>query len=224
MAGFRACGIAVMAWWACAVVAHAMERVLPSEPEERAPSEDSLDRFTAELEREVVAASTGSMQQWEDPEAVSDNEAPAPEPVLSAAGPEDSRLSDAMHALSRSIDGLAMAIGSSGMGRPASAVPGSVAPWRAPGTPGPRQRCKECEPCLAKLAAGVNRPPCETWAAAPGLERDSAGRFLPRTTDWTRRRSSISTLSWLRQWPPRRSPRREEKIPCRCPCLSGGTI
>ena len=51
MAGFRACGIAVMSWWACAVVTHAMERVLPSEPEERAPSEDSLDRFTAELER-----------------------------------------------------------------------------------------------------------------------------------------------------------------------------
>ena len=100
MAGFRACGIAVMAWWACAVVTHAMERVLPSEPED--PSEESLDRFTAELEREVVSASTGSMQQWEDPEAVSDNEAPAPEPALSAAGPED-RLSEAMHALSRSM-------------------------------------------------------------------------------------------------------------------------
>ena len=33
MAGFRACGIVVMAWWVCAVVTHAMER---------APSEDSL--------------------------------------------------------------------------------------------------------------------------------------------------------------------------------------
>ena len=60
-----------------------------------------LGRFTAELEREVVAASTGSMQQWEDPETVSDNEAPASEPVLSAAGPEDSRLSEAMHALNQ---------------------------------------------------------------------------------------------------------------------------
>ncbi|OLP94163.1 Uncharacterized protein C31G5.21 [Symbiodinium microadriaticum] len=92
--------------------------------------------FTAELEREVVAASTGSMQQWEDPEAVShsvsENEDPAPEPVPSAAAPED-RLSAALHALSFSIDGLAMAIGSSCMGRPASVAAEMQGVWAVPG-------------------------------------------------------------------------------------------
>ena len=106
-----------------------------------------------------------------------------PELVAAAPPGREDRLTEAIHALTRSVDNLAVAF--SGMARPASVAPGSVVPWRASGTPGPRgrrrQRCKECGPCLAKLAAGVSRPPCESWAALPGLERDSAGRFLPRT-------------------------------------------
>ena len=111
---------------------------------------------------------------------------PVVEPVATCS---EDRLAAALHSLSFAIDGLARAISS----RPAS-VPGSVVPLRGaramgapgsvvPSTPGPRrgQRCRECGPCLAKLAAGVSRPPCESWAAVPGLERDSAGRFLPRT-------------------------------------------
>ena len=126
----------------------------------------------------------------ERPELAAVEEKPVPQtPVVEpVATCSEDRLAAALHSLSFAIDGLARAISS----RPAS-VPGVPlrasgaramgAPGSAPTTPGPRrrQRCRECGPCLAKLAAGVSRPPCESWAVVPGLERDSAGRFLPRT-------------------------------------------
>ena len=121
--------------------------------------------------------------------AAVDEERPVPQTPVPAA---------ALHSLSFAIDGLARAISSRPASVPGSVVPlrasgarvmgapDSVVPLRAPNTPvGPRQRrrqrCRECGPCLAKLAAGVSRPLCETWAAVPDLERDGAGRFLPRT-------------------------------------------
>ena len=86
----------------------------------------------------------------------------------------------AIQALPRSVDNLAVAFNGMRPGSvaPGSVAPGSVVPWRASAGPRQRrrQRCKECGSCLAKLAAGVSRPPCESWAAVPGLERD-----LPRT-------------------------------------------
>ena len=203
MAGFRACGVVVMVLWFLefARAMHGEDRPeLPAVDEDR-PELPAVEGERPELpavegERPELPAAAVETPVPELAAAAVDEERPVPEtPVpepLEATSPED-RLA----ALSFSIDGLALAISS----RPASVAPGSVVPLRATGarasapdsavplraptTPGPRgrrrQRCRECGPCLAKLAAGVSRPPSESWAAVPGLERDSAGRFLPRT-------------------------------------------
>ena len=180
MAGFRACGVVVMVLWFLEF-ARAMhgDHSLPEVPEPAAAAvdEDVPEPAAAvDEDRPELAAALDE----ERPELAAVEERPVPELLCSAPPGREDGLTLAIQALTRSVDNLAVAF--NGM-RPGSVAPGSVVPWRASAGPRQRrrQRCKECGPCLAKLAAGVSRPPCESWAAVPGLERDSAGRFLPRT-------------------------------------------
>ena len=204
MSGFRLCGMAAMFLWflefARAMHCNLPGPVDPPEPVDVVPGSvdppEPVDAVPEPVEPpqpvEEVPGPAAAAVDEDRPAAALDEERPElaaveerPVPLCSAPPGREDGLTLAIQALTRSVDNLAAAFNGMRPGSvaPGSVAPGSVVPWRASAGPRQRrrQRCKECGPCLAKLAAGVSRPPCESWAAVPGLERDSAGRFLPRT-------------------------------------------
>ena len=117
------------------------------------------------------------------PELAAVEERPVPELLCSAPPGREDRLTLTIQALTRSVDNLAVAF--NGMRRasvaPGSVAPGSVVPWRASGTPSSAKEAAEMQGVWTVPGEARSGSQQDPWAAVPGLERDSAGRFLPRT-------------------------------------------